>query len=162
MTTASFADVRDEFLRLTTEIVWSTVATVDRLGRPRTRVLHPIWEIVEDLPVGWVLTTKTPVKAAHLAANPHVSCAYWSPAHDTVFAECRASWVEDLPTKQRVWELFRSAPPPLGYDPGESLRTTPDDPTLVLLRLDPWRVGVRTFDDLAARRPGRVWRSPRS
>ncbi|MCP2258174.1 hypothetical protein LX15_001868 [Streptoalloteichus tenebrarius] len=162
MTTGSFADLRDDFLRLTTEIAWCTVATVDRLGRPRTRILHPIWEVPGGQPVGWVLTTKTPVKAAHVAANPYVSCSYWSPAHDTVFVDCRASWVEEVEVKQRVWDMFREAPQPLGYDPGQTLSMAVDDPALVLLRLDPWRVHVRVFADLTTRSSGRIWRSSRS
>ena len=32
-----FADLRDDFLRLTTEIGWCTVATVDGRDRPRSR-----------------------------------------------------------------------------------------------------------------------------
>jgi hypothetical protein len=40
-------------------IVWCTVATVDRLGRPRSRILHPyrevdggfdLWTVLEDGP----------------------------------------------------------------------------------------------------------------
>ena len=39
-----FADIADEFAARTQRIVWCTVATVDESGRPRTRILHPIWE----------------------------------------------------------------------------------------------------------------------
>jgi hypothetical protein len=39
------------------------------------------------------------------------------PAHDVAVAECRATWVDDLATRERAWELFRAAPPPLGHDP---------------------------------------------
>ncbi len=34
----------DEFLDIAHRIVWASVATVDRRDRPRSRVLHPIWE----------------------------------------------------------------------------------------------------------------------
>jgi hypothetical protein len=33
-----FAALKDDFLRLTAEIVWCTVTTVDSQGRPRSRV----------------------------------------------------------------------------------------------------------------------------
>ena len=32
------------FVEMAHRIVWATVATVDERGRPRSRVLHPIWE----------------------------------------------------------------------------------------------------------------------
>jgi hypothetical protein len=33
----SFASIEADFLRITSEVVWATVATVDGEGRPRTR-----------------------------------------------------------------------------------------------------------------------------
>src|SRR5688572_3790957 len=100
----SFAAFEQEFLQYTSTIVWCTASTVDRQDRPRSRMLHPIFKVVDGLPVGWVVTSKTPVKAAHLAAKPYMACSYWSPAHNTVLAECVASWVEDAPGKQQVWD----------------------------------------------------------
>ena len=100
----SFAEVRDEFLRITGDVVWCTVATVDTRGRPRTRILHPIWEVIEDRPVGWIGTTRSPLKTRHLAANPYVSCGYWSPAQETVYADCRAAWADG--ERERVWRMF--------------------------------------------------------
>ena len=38
------ACVAPAFVELAHRIVWGTVATVDPEGRPRTRILHPIWE----------------------------------------------------------------------------------------------------------------------
>ena len=46
-------------------------------------------------PVGGVVTSKTPVKARHLATNPYVACSYWSPAQSIVYIDCIARWVED-------------------------------------------------------------------
>jgi hypothetical protein len=31
-----------------------------------------------------------------------MSVAFWSPSHDTVFADCVASWVEDDGEQERV------------------------------------------------------------
>lgn len=33
------------FVEMAHRIVWGSVATVDRHGRPRSRVLHPIWQV---------------------------------------------------------------------------------------------------------------------
>jgi hypothetical protein len=55
------------------EVVWAVMTTVDSRGRPRSRVVHPAWELVDDRVVGWVTSRPSPVKVAHLAANPHVA-----------------------------------------------------------------------------------------
>ena len=63
--------------------------------------------------------------------------------------------------RTHVWELFRAAPPPLGFDPGAIGVPGWDGPTapgFVVARLDPWRVQVRRV------RPGvgvelRRWRA---
>ncbi len=158
----TFAELQDDFVRLTTEIVWCTVATVDHEDRPRTRILHPYWEIDDGRPIGWVGTVTSPAKTAQLARNPYVSCSYWTPAHDAAFVDCRADWVGDANAKRRVWTLFASAPPPLGYDPRVSGWSDESDPLFQVLRLDPWRVQV-TLQDLAGGRvigSSRVWHAP--
>jgi hypothetical protein len=38
----SFRPFEEDFLRITADIVWCTLTTVDRKGRPRSRVVHPI------------------------------------------------------------------------------------------------------------------------
>ena len=70
------------------QIVWASVATVDRDGRPRSRILHPYWEWDGTDLIGWIATVPTPVKRAHLDAHPEVSVSYWTPSHDTCSAEC--------------------------------------------------------------------------
>jgi pyridoxine/pyridoxamine 5'-phosphate oxidase len=112
-----FESLEEDFLRISAEVAWATVATVDSKGHPRTRILHPYWEVVDGRPVGWVGTSRSPMKSKHLAANPFVSVAYWSPKQETAHAECRASWADD--ERERIWELYRAAEPPLGYDPPE-------------------------------------------
>jgi hypothetical protein len=155
----SFDEFREDFLRIVTEVVWCTVATVDTRGRPRTRILHPYWEVMDDAPVGWVGTVKSELKMRHLAANPYVSCAYWSPKQETAHVECRASWADDQ--RERVWQLFARADPPLGYDPA-TLPQWKDGPlggTFAALRLDPWRLMLLTAEDIAADNwYQRVWR----
>ena len=36
--------VAPAFVEMAHRIVWASVATVDRQGRPRSRILHPIWQ----------------------------------------------------------------------------------------------------------------------
>lgn len=107
--------VQKEFVERAHRIVWCTVATVGPDNRPRTRILHPLWELNTEL-VGWIVTRASPVKVRHLAYSPYLSCSYWEPGHEVAVADCHAEWVDDAATRQRVWELYRDAPAPLGYD----------------------------------------------
>lgn len=137
------ADVAPAFVDMAHRIVWCSAATVDTHGRPRSRVLHPIWEWDGATLVGWIGTSATPVKRAHLEASPHLSLNYWHPSHDTCVAECRASWAFDDETCVRVWELFRESPPPLGYDPAMiPAWDAPTSSSFSVLRCEPWRLRV--------------------
>jgi len=64
-----FAEMADDFGRLTAEIAYCTATTVDERHRPRSRVLHPIFEVVDGEPQGWAATDRTPVKVRHLAGE---------------------------------------------------------------------------------------------
>ena len=135
--------VAPAFVAVAHRITWCSVATVDEHGRPRSRVLHPFWEWDGEVLTGWVATAPTPLKRAHLAAHPFVSCSYWDPTQDTVTAECAATWCFDLPTRARIWNLFKDAPPPVGYDPAMIPGwTTPEADSFAVLRLDAWRLRV--------------------
>jgi hypothetical protein len=131
------------FLEMAHRIVWCTVATVDHQGRPRSRILHPLWEWDGTSLVGWIATEPTPIKRSHLAHSPYVSCTYWNDTHDTCTAECRAQWKLDDATRAVVWEKFKHAPPPVGYDPAIIAGwDAPTSETFTVLRLEPWRVRV--------------------
>lgn len=137
------ATVAPAFVEMAHRIVWCTAASVDAKGRPRSRVLHPIWEWDGEELVGWVGTSPTPTKRSHLEASPYLSMNYWGPSQDTCVAECRASWCGDLETRERIWEAFKTAPAPVGYDP--AIIPTWDSPaseSFIALRLDPWRLRV--------------------
>jgi hypothetical protein len=137
------AQVAPAFLEMAHRIVWCNVATVDRRGRPRSRVLHPIWVWDGAALVGWIATAPTPLKRAHLAQSPNVSAGYWAPSHDHCIAECRATWAFDDATRTRVWNLFKDGPPPVGYDPAMIPGwESPATPSFAALRLDPWRLRV--------------------
>jgi general stress protein 26 len=150
----AFADIQDEFLQRARRIIWCAVATVDAKGRPRSRILHPLWEGS----TGWIATGRHTLKEKHLQGNPYVSLSYWDQQQEQIYAECRAEW-EDAPTeKRRIWELFKNAPPPLGYDPGLFWPGGPDDPTYGVLKLTPWRIELWSLNDLISGKPSRVWR----
>lgn len=160
MASVPFVDIEADFLRITTDTVFCTATTVDAQGRPRGRILHPIF-IVDGEPLGWALTGRTPLKTRHLALNPFLSCAYWTPSHDTVFVDSATSWVEGDREKQRVWELFRDTPTPLGWGPEGVAGYGPDEwrnPIFTPLRLEPWRVQVMCGAEYpTGALAGRVW-----
>src|SRR5207249_11374090 len=49
--------------------------------------------------------------------NPHVSLCYASGDLQQVYVDCRAEWADDPADKARLWDLFATTPPPIGYDP---------------------------------------------
>ena len=132
------------FVAMAHRIVWSTVATVDADGRPRSRILHPMWEWDGETLVGWIATGPTPIKRAHLDHSPYVSVTYWSSDHDTCTAECAAEWLLDDANCNEVWERFKAAPEPVGYDPAivPAWSDGPTSDAFAILRLDPWRLRV--------------------
>ena len=150
----SFADIEAEFMERISRIVWCTVTTVDRQGRPRGRLLHPIWEGS----TGWIATGRTSFKSKHLSENPYVSLSYWDPKHEQVYADCNTRWIEDHAEKQRLWDLFKSTPEPLGYDLGLFWKGGPEDPEFGLLKLEPWRLELWSIGDMMQGKQPRVWR----
>lgn len=65
MPTGAFTDIEADFVKRVARIAWCTVATVNDQGRPRARILHPIWEE----PTGGIATGRqSPKAAAGLAA----------------------------------------------------------------------------------------------
>ncbi|WP_037062679.1 pyridoxamine 5'-phosphate oxidase family protein [Pseudonocardia acaciae] len=161
-----FAAIEDDFVRMTTQTVFCTATTVDPLGRPRNRMLHPIFVVRDGRPVGWAVTGRTPVKTRHLAANPHLACAFWNPTQDTVFVDCVAAWVTDDDEKRRVFDLFLETPTPLGWGADGMAGFGPErwrHSLFTPLRLDPWRVQVMAGAEYpSGELAGRVWRRPPS
>jgi general stress protein 26 len=154
MDVASFAEIQQEFNARVQRIVWATVATVDSRSRPRSRILHPIWEDA----TGWIATGRQSFKARHIARNPYVSLSYWDQQHQQVYADCLAAWEDGLEQRRRIWELFKSTPGPYGYDPG-LFWPSPEDATFGLLKLTPWRVELYGLQDLASGASQLVWRA---
>lgn len=140
---ATLDEIKGPFVEFAHKIVWCSAATVDTLGRPRSRVLHPIWETSEDGLVGWVATGPTPTKIAHLEQSPYVSCNYWTENQDTCAAECEAEWVTEPAIKRHVWDAFVHGPEPVGYDPAMIPGwDNAESPGFQPLKLNPWRIRV--------------------
>ncbi len=140
---SSLKETAPAFVEMAHRIVWSSVATVDASGRPRSRILHPIWEWDGEHLRGWIATGPTPMKRAHLEVTPHVSINYWDPSQDTCVAECRATWGFDDETRREVWDRFKNTPAPLGYDPAMiPVWSEPSDDSFAALCLEPWRLKV--------------------
>jgi len=156
MNVGSFDDIAEEFDRRIRRVVWCSVSTVDTRDRTRVRILHPIW----TGPTGWIATHRDSVKGKHIAHNPHVSVSYlerlepWGT--EQVYADCVAAW-EDAPAeRRRIWELYKTTPPPLGYDPGLSWKGV-DDPKYGLLKLTPWRIELSSLKPSAGGWKRQVW-----
>ncbi len=132
------------FVDMAHSIVWASVATVDADSKPRTRVLHPIWEWDGTDLFGWVATVPSPVKQQHLAVHPYMSVNYWAPSHDTCSADCLVEWYTDDDTRTTVWDKFVQAPEPLGYNPTIIPGwDSPTSPAFAVLRLAPYRLRVQ-------------------
>lgn len=135
MHVAHFAELEAEFLARISQSVYCMLTTVDRQNRPRSRVMHPIWEG----PMGWVISWPASHKAKHLAHNPAVSLAYLPDKTKPVYIDGFAAWVEDRAEKQRIWDLHQTTPPPIGFDP-EPHYGTIDHYYFGILRITPWRI----------------------
>ena len=113
-----------------------SMATIDRRGRTRVRMVNIIWEGT----TGYLLTWYRSLKAKHLQANPVASLCYWDPQHQQVYADCRAEFVEDAAEKRRIYELCKATPEPVGYDPAPYYANGADDDDYALVKLTPWRL----------------------
>src|SRR5262245_33033283 len=141
--TTDLAAVAPAFVEMAHRIVWASVATVGPDDRPRTRILHPIWEWDGTDLVGWIATAPTPLKRRHLEAHPFVSVKFWAQTHDTGAAGGGAGLLLDLPTREATLKLFAEGPEPVGYDPRIIPQwTSPDVEAFAVIRLQPWRLRV--------------------
>jgi hypothetical protein len=139
----TLTEIAPAFVEMAHRIVWASVATVDGDGAPTSRILHPLWEWDGNELVGWIGTANAGVKARHLAANPMVSVSYWAPNHDTCVADCRATYDSDTERRAWLWDAFKSAPAPLGFDPALIAGwDSPESDAFQALRIDPVRLRV--------------------
>jgi general stress protein 26 len=136
----AFADMQTEFLERVSPMVYASMATVDTKDRPRSRVVHPVWEGS----TAWIVSWPETLKSKHLARNPHVSLAYIKDVQKPVYVECTAEWKNDRAEKLRVWDVIKQTPPPMGFDP-EPFWGTVDHVHFGLLKLTPWRIELYTL-----------------
>jgi len=155
MEVTHFSEIEAEFIQRVHSIIWCNVATVDDRQRPRSRILHPIWEGA----TGWIATHRNSYKNKHLAQNPFVSLAYINTADimKPVYVDCTAEWVNDLAEKQRIWELFLNTPSPLGFDPAPDF-ISPSHENFGVLKLTPWRIALVNFPAPSHEAGQRIWR----
>ena len=137
----SFSEIQQELERRARRIVWCTVATVDTHDRPRSRILHPYWEGSTV----WILTGRETLKTRHLAHNPHISLSYWDPQKEQIYADCKAEWEDDPVEKERVWNLFKAADPPYGYDGTMIWPGGVHTDGVGVLRCTPWRIELASM-----------------
>jgi general stress protein 26 len=130
--------------------IWAIMTTVDARGRPRNRVVHPIWIAEGEGVTGWLTTRATPLKTRHLTANPHASFAYIASNHDLAYFDCTAEWLEDPASKQACWDAFLYGPAPVGYDPATIWPDGAGTPSFAALRLHPYRLQGAFAADIAA------------
>jgi general stress protein 26 len=149
-----FSDIETDFISRVHTMVWCNAATIDEKQRPRSRILHPIWEGS----TGWIGTHRNSYKAQHLAHNPHMSLAYIADITKPVYIDARVEWVDEMETKQRIWDLFKYTPEPLGYDPALSFIRV-DHEHFGLLKVIPWRIDLLTFPSASMDEGTRVWYS---
>tara|TARA_R110002072_G_scaffold7773_4_gene41505 strand:+ start:2842 stop:3324 length:483 start_codon:yes stop_codon:yes gene_type:complete len=139
----SLQQAAEAFVAMAHRIVWCNAASVDVEGRPRSRVLHPIWDWDGKQLTGWIATSPTATKRQHFQAHPYLSLNYWHPDQDTCVAECRAQWAFDVETKRAIWEKFKAAPEPVGYDPAiVPAWAAPEADNFAVIKLEPWRLRV--------------------
>lgn len=150
MPVTDFAAIEADFVARAHAMVWCSLATVDTRDRVRSRIVHPIW----DGGAGWIGTRPETLKARHIAHNPYVSLAYIADIVRPAYADCFASWADDPAERQHAWDLFRTAPAPLGFDYG-TVFAGPQDPAFAVLKVTPWRIELGDATDRAQRR---VWR----
>jgi general stress protein 26 len=143
-----FEEIEAEFMRRIQQAVYCSMVTVDRKNRPRSRMMHPIW----DGPLGWVITWPKSHKAVHLAHNPAVSLTYSQDPYKPVYIDCTAAWVEEDAEKWRVWELHKQIPPPLGFDPQPHYGSI-EGAYFGLLHFIPWRIELGDLNGTP-----RIWR----
>lgn len=135
MRVTSFADIEAEFIARAHRMVYAALATTGPGGRPRTRVVHTVW----DGATGWAVTFPGLPKEMDIRRNPFVSLAYVAEPQAPAYAECTAGFVDDPASKRSVWEFTKNLDAPAGYDPA-IMYSGADDPKLLLIRFTPWRI----------------------
>jgi general stress protein 26 len=154
MEVSNVADIWPEFMARLQQAIYCNMATIDQQDRPRSRMMHPIWELAANNPTGWVISWPQTHKAKHLARNPYVSLAYIHDKTKPVYVDCHAEWVTDVDEQGRIWELHKQIPPPLGFDPEPHFGSITHQ-HYGLLKFTPWRIELgHLYGEALIWRPG--------
>ena len=113
--------------------MYATLGTVDKRGRARNRIVHPLWHNN----TGWITTWRDTPKVLHLAGSPFVSLAYIADLVSPIAVDCTAEWVDDEDTRRWFWEWAKTVATGAGYDPASTYAI--DSRNSGLLRLTPFR-----------------------
>ncbi len=141
MHVTTFEALQSEFMERVSQAIYCNMATIDPSNRPRSRLVHPVWEGS----TGWIISWPKTPKAKHLAHNPHVSLAYVQDKNKPVYVEATAEWLTDRDEQWRVWEYYKVAPPPMGFDPEPHFGSI-DHEYFGLLKVIPWRIELYTLN----------------
>ena len=159
----SLQSIAPAFVTMAHSINTAAVATMDTSGKPRIRMLHPVWEWDGTELVDWIATVPTPLKRAHIAAQPHVSVNYWTPSQDTCSADCAVQWVFEDEARIAVWDKIKNTPAPVGYDPGQEPEWKDKGPTsenFAAWKLTPYRLRyLANALPIDGERDVRTWRA---
>ena len=105
------------FVEMAHSIVWASVATVDADGRPRSRILHPIWEWDGTDLFGWIATVPTPAQAGAPRRAPRDVGELLDPQPRHLQRRVPRRVVHRRRDPKAVWDKFANGPEPVGYDP---------------------------------------------
>lgn len=138
-------EIAPRFREMAHSIGMAVAATVGSGGRPRTRVVQPVWEWVDGELVGWVSTEADSPKIADLGRTPALALTYWRPDQDTCGADCDVEIVTDDAVRTATWDRFLHAPGAAQVDLStHPAWVGPDDPAFGVLRLRP--ICLRVMD----------------
>jgi hypothetical protein len=97
-----FAEIQSEFMERIQNAIYCSMATVDFKGRPRSRIMHPIW----DGPIGWVISRR----GSHKATPPPLGFdpqPHYGTIHHPYFGLLRLTpWrieLGDLQSEPIIW-----------------------------------------------------------
>ena len=127
--------------------VWCALATANRAGEPRVRIVHPTWE--RD--VLWVATGPDTPKAKQMENNSFVD-VQWQVAPPNfihIMARGRAEIYRDAATKLHAWDA-------IDYDLKDFFPAGPEDPNYIAVKITPTRVEL---SEMFGSMNKRVWRA---
>jgi len=147
VTEAEKADFFRDVAEASASAVWCALATANRDGQPRVRMVHPTWEGE----VLWVATAPQSPKARQIEGNPFVD-VQWQVAPPNfvhILTRGRAELCGDDATRQHAWDT-------LDYDLEQFFPGGPTDPTYVAMKITPTRVELSEMFGMTNKR---VWRA---